>query len=387
MREFNITGNCIPSEHYMVSLDEKVKEVRRLLSKKKYFTVNRARQYGKTTLLSGIFRECSSDYTVLRGSFESFGESGFKSEKAFVNSFTAHLSERLEYVDKSLSEIINKKIDSINTFRELSKIITKISKISAKPIVLTIDEIDKNCKSELFLNFLSMLREKYLLRNDGLDFTFHSVILVGIHDIKNIKLKIRSDDEIRLNSPWNIAVDFKLDMSFSAKEIEGMLIDYKSEQKLDFNEKEISEIIYRYTRGYPFLVSRICKIIDEDLNKIWSEDNVDESIKLLLDEKNTLFDDLIKNLENRKDLYKIIYEIIVLGIEKMYNTYSYEIGFMYGILRRNKNRIEIHNEIYETLIYNYMVTQYIKENGEVLNYKYRTNFLNNMVDPFVKTIF
>ena len=84
---------------------------------------------------------------------------------------------------------------------------------------LIIDEIDKNSDNQLFLNFLGMLRNKYLLRNEGEDFTFQSVILAGVHDVKNLKLKLRADEERRYNSPWNIAVDFNMDMSFSKEEI------------------------------------------------------------------------------------------------------------------------------------------------------------------------
>ena len=35
--------------------------------------------------------------------------------------------------------------------------------------------------------------------------------------------------EHRLNSPWNIAADFNIDMSFSAEEIAGMLQEYEKD--------------------------------------------------------------------------------------------------------------------------------------------------------------
>jgi hypothetical protein len=76
-----------------------------------------------------------------------------------------------------------------------------------------------------------MLRHKYLQRNKGKDYTFQSVILAGVHDVKNLKLKIRSGGEQKYNGPWNIAVDFDLDMCFAPDEIAGMLEDYKKEKK------------------------------------------------------------------------------------------------------------------------------------------------------------
>ena len=42
-------------------------------------------------------------------------------------------------------------------------------------------------------------------------------ILVGVCDIKNLKRKLRPDEEHKDNSPWNIAADFDIDMSFTSK--------------------------------------------------------------------------------------------------------------------------------------------------------------------------
>lgn len=49
------------------------------------------------------------------------------------------------------------------------------------------------------------------------------MILAGVYDVKTLKLKLHPQEESKYNSPWNIAVDFYMDMSFSAKDIQGML--------------------------------------------------------------------------------------------------------------------------------------------------------------------
>lgn len=83
---------------------------------------------------------------------------------------------------------------------------SKWCRISEKPIVLMIDEVDSATNNQVFLDFLAQLRWYYLKR-DRLP-TFRSVILAGVYDVKNIKRKIRPDDEHKMNSPWNIAADF-----------------------------------------------------------------------------------------------------------------------------------------------------------------------------------
>ena len=52
MKEFNTTAVCVPSKHYMVDVTDKVQEIKALVDAGKYFTINRARQYGKTTTLN-----------------------------------------------------------------------------------------------------------------------------------------------------------------------------------------------------------------------------------------------------------------------------------------------------------------------------------------------
>ena len=68
--------------------------------------------------------------------------------------------------------------------------------------MLMIDEVDSASNNQVFIDFLAQLRVYYLNRESRP--IFHSVILAGVYDIKNLKLKIRPDEEHQYNSPWNI---------------------------------------------------------------------------------------------------------------------------------------------------------------------------------------
>ena len=148
-----------------------------------------------------------------------------------------------------------------------SKFLDKVCK--DKKIVLIIDETDKTSNNLVFLRFIGMLRDKYLLREKS-GATFQSVILCGVYDIKNLKL----------SSPWNIAIDFEVDMSFSVPEIASMLKEYEKDHKTGMNIESISKEIRAYTNGYPYLVSRICQRIDEKLNKDWTINGVQEAVRV-----------------------------------------------------------------------------------------------------------
>lgn len=85
-KKINITGNCHGSRHYMADTRAKMKGVLDLVEKGKYFTMNRPRQYGKTTTLFALFNQlaASNDYLAFKISFEGVGDDVFKTEPTFA---------------------------------------------------------------------------------------------------------------------------------------------------------------------------------------------------------------------------------------------------------------------------------------------------------------
>ncbi len=63
-------------------------------------------------------------------------------------------------------------------------------------------------------------------------------------------------------------------MSLHEDKIKNMLDEYALDKNLEFDTLKVAEFIYFYTSGYPFLVSRLCQIIDEDLGASWNEENM-----------------------------------------------------------------------------------------------------------------
>ena len=62
-RYFNTEGLCRPEEHYMVRLDDRMAQIKRkLVDRKKYFVINKGRQYGKTTTLRALAEYLAEDY-------------------------------------------------------------------------------------------------------------------------------------------------------------------------------------------------------------------------------------------------------------------------------------------------------------------------------------
>lgn len=396
---FNVSADCKPEIHYMVNIEERLHEIKSLVDKGEYFAINRARQYGKTTTLRALARFLQNEYLVVSLDFQMLGDAKFKNENIFSLAFASiflraiqmHKSdfhESMSNVIDSLQKIVKSRDENIELL-ELFAFLSDICAASAKPIVLMIDEVDSATNNQVFLDFLGQLRGYYIDRD--VTPTFHSVILVGVYDIKNLKRKLRTEDEHKTNSPWNmregnessgslltfddcpwdyrepapysIAAEFNVDMSFSVIDIQGMLSDYNNDYNVGMDTKQIALLIYSYTSGYPFLVSRICKIIDEkvvggqgdaDRKLAWTKQGVLEAVKILLAEKNTLFESLNNKLEDYQELRQLLYSLLFTGRSIVYNpdNDAIDVALMFGFVQVKGGTVVIANRIFETRLYN-----------------------------------
>lgn len=120
-RRFNITGLCIPSKHYMVDLSGRLEEIRSMVDDGSYFSINRGRQFGKTTILHALTRVLTDRYLVVHLDFQALGSASYKDENTFSVAFC---------------------------------------KSSPKPVVLMIDEVDSASNNQAFLDFLAQLRKR-----------------------------------------------------------------------------------------------------------------------------------------------------------------------------------------------------------------------------------
>ena len=153
-KKFNITGSCNPEWHYMVDTPARFAIVEQLIDGGEYFTINRARQYGKTTTLQMIWRKMSDRYLVIPLSFEGTADEMFESHAAFAKMFAEKMAYWLELL-KQDEALVNlwKNAESSN-LDELSKVISQFTSSCPNPVVLTIDEVDKSSDNQLFLSFL-----------------------------------------------------------------------------------------------------------------------------------------------------------------------------------------------------------------------------------------
>jgi Predicted AAA-ATPase len=360
-KRFNITGICRPAKHYMADVSVKLAKTFKMVEMGDYFIINRPRQYGKTTTLYTLadLLKKREDYLVFNISFEGVGDVFFENETDFAPGFVGLLARSIRSFNQVESAALLNTMPSVNNLNDLSNFITNFTEETHKKVVLLIDEVDKSSNNQLFISFLAMLRNKYLAQDDLK--TFHSVVLAGVHDVKSLKLKLRSEDERKYNSPWNIAADFTVDMNLQPFEIKPMLDEYVADKGVKMDTLQMAETLFYYTSGYPFLVSKLCKMLDEDLieNGEWRIEDVETAVKKLINEENTNFDNLIKNLENNQELYDAVYEVAIASNFVPFNVHSpiINLGRLHGIFVADNGggRVVIHNRIYVEVIVNYMI--------------------------------
>ena len=372
MKSFNTTAVCIPSKHYMVDLSDQIAEIRKMVDAGEYFTINRARQYGKTTTLTALKKILMKEYNVLSLDFQGIGEAGFSTEETFVQEFCRLIWNRRNYNSEISKEILGKikkwKESEQPKVRlgELFDLLTDWCEQSERGNILIIDEVDSATNNQVFLDFLAQLRDRYISRDTDDMPAFKSVILAGVTDVKHLKSRIRDENQHKLNSPWNIAADFNVDMSLPEDGIKGMLDEYEADHHTGMDTAGIAKQIRACTNGYPFLVSRICQLIDEnvsrsigDITKAWTKQGIDEAVKLLLSEDNSLFKSITGKLSNYPDLKAAIRGILMEGITLIWNPDQEDIVQMqmYGLIRNDHNTVRIANRIFETRLYNLFLSE------------------------------
>lgn len=361
MKSFNTAGICIPEAHYMADTSATITQIiSQYVSPGKYFTIDRPRQCGKTTTLYLLEKRLKSRNIVLSISFESADElfaSLYHLATGFIRKTARAL--RLQGLSKQICTNWQRPVSKDFPLDDLGQRITELCTDCRQNIILMIDEADKSSDNQIFLSFLGLLREKYLDQMKGRDKTFHSVILAGVYDVKNLKLKLHPDTEPKYNSPWNIAIDFNLNLFFSPDAIASMLREYEQDWHMGIDIPWISHALYDYTSGYPFLISRLCQIMAQTAPNGWSRDGFQRAVRELLKTPNTLFDDMSKKLSEYPELKEMIVSILFQGKKYSYESENHRIhiGKMFGFLKDEQGIVSISNRIFEMKLYNLLISE------------------------------
>ncbi|MDE6053995.1 MAG: ATP-binding protein, partial [Lachnospiraceae bacterium] len=184
-KTFHVNGVCVSALHYMVDLSDRLDAIKAMIDAGQYFTINKARQYGKTTTLQALSGYLQNTYIVVALDFQRMSSSDFAAESAFVNGLAREILKkvrRMENVpDNVKAELVKLSRNTNHDVRlaDLFDCFNDWCAQSERPVVLLIDEVDTAANNQVFLDFLAQLRACYLDRVETP--TFQSVILASVY--------------------------------------------------------------------------------------------------------------------------------------------------------------------------------------------------------------
>ena len=123
---------------------------------------------------------------------------------------------------------------------------------------------------------------------------------------------------------------------------------------------------------------------------------MDEAVKLLLEEDNTLFQSVTGKLSNYPELRASIRSILMEGTRLTWNAQQDAITQMqmYGLIRNDHNTVKVANRIFETMLYNLFLSDeelknnvFSKEGGREKNIFIQDGKLNMrlILEKFIET--
>ena len=310
---FNIAGPCNDKSHYMVPVLNRYKAVYRLVEQGHYFVIHAARQTGKTTLIKSLvnYYNAEGSYYALYCSLESVQV--FTDPKEGIPEALSNLKLAIKYSNLPHKNDFAQNIDKESYSTQIGDALKDYCSLLDKPLIIFIDEID-GLQNGTLITFLRQLRDGYITRPE-INFV-HSVVLVGMRNIRDYKSKLR-DDKLTLGStsPFNIITDALVINNFSFIEIEGLYHQHTEATGQIFEQSAI-EKVFDQTNGQPWLVNAIAReiiqnILDDDYSKSITEELVDDAIQNIIIRRDTHIDSLLDKLKEPR--VRQIIEPIILG--------------------------------------------------------------------------
>lgn len=113
-------------------------------------------------------------------------------------------------------------------------------------------------------------------------------------------------------------------------------------------------------------MSLICETIDTNISKYcerlpgnaaWRREGVSEAVKVILQEKVTLFESMTKQIAAYPELKELLQRILFEGQRLIYgpDNEACNLGQMFGYIKNQDGLIAISNRIFETRLYNYFL--------------------------------
>ena len=337
MRFFNVAGPVRPEDHYAIPpLDRvDVEELLGLIRAKQYFVLHAPRQTGKTSALialrdllnrgeAGNFRCVDVNVEVGQVARDDTAEG----VRAILGSL-AMSAELLgdDYVEGIWPDVLAK----TGPNNALRQVLMRWCAADPTPLVLLVDEID-SLVGDTLLSVLRQLRAGYPQRPEGFP---QSVVLCGVRDIRDYRIRSSTGEVIAGGSPFNVAAKSLRMGDFTEDEARALMAQHAEETGQPFSEAA-EAAVWTQTQGQPWLVNALLAGAcfedksGRDRSRTIEADDVYAAREALILSRRTHLDQLAHKLEEAR--VRRVVEPILSGGEVQHDgrdlEYSRDLGLI-----------------------------------------------------------
>ena len=343
MRFFNTAGPVRAEDHYAIPPLKRgnVAEILRLIRDKQYFVLHAPRQTGKTSALIAL-------RDLLNGGGEGApsGAGGFRCVDVNVEVGQVARDDVAEGMRAILSGLAGSarllgddfpKRTWPGVFEQsgpndaLKDLLIEWCLANPKPLVLLVDEID-SLVGDTLLSVLRQLRAGYQQRPRGFP---HSVVLCGVRDIRDYRIKSSTGEVVAGGSPFNVAAKSLRLGDFTRRETRRLMAQHTFETGQRFTPAA-RRAVWEHTRGQPWLVNALCAgaCFDNEAGRDRSRDigveDVNAAREELILSRRTHLDQLAHKLEEER--VRRVVEPILAGGDAEHDLHDLEYVRDLGLL-------------------------------------------------------
>ena len=259
MRFFNTEGPVRPDDHYAIAPLDRVDidEFLGLIRAKRYFVLHAPRQTGKTSALIAL-RDLLNSGAV--GNFRCVNvnvEVGQVARDDVAEGMRAILSSLALSAqllgDDSLEDVWPDMLAKAGASNALRQVLARWCVADPTPLVLLVDEID-SLVGDTLLSVLRQLRAGYEHRPGGFP---QSVVLCGVRDIRDYRIRSSAGEVIAGGSPFNVAAKSLRMGDFTEAETRALMAQHTEETGQRFSPAAVDSV-WTQTCGQPWLVNALC---------------------------------------------------------------------------------------------------------------------------------
>ena len=259
MRFFNTEGPVRPDDHYAIApLDRAdVDEFLRLIRAKQYFVLHAPRQTGKTSALIAL-RDLLNSGEV--GNFRcvdvnvEVGQVARDDTARGIRAILGSLADSAMLLgDDYPAGVWLDVLADMGPENALKGLLVRWCVANPVPLVLLVDEID-SLVGDTLLSVLRQLRAGYQRRPEAFP---QSVVLCGVRDIRDYRIRSSTGEVIAGGSPFNVAAKSLRMGDFTEAETRALMAQHTEETGQRFSPAA-RDAVWTQTCGQPWLVNALC---------------------------------------------------------------------------------------------------------------------------------